>query len=337
MQTKLLRKTILAGCFLFLVIVRAEAQAKDTAISALPDYDVLFEDFKSFIDSLTAPRSFTTINIGASQGHFQYQTSRNSIEEKKRLLLTPTAGYYNKNGLGASVVGSVINESGTFTLYQTAATASYDYLKNPKLLTGISFTHFFTKKALPFYTSPLGNEVNAYITYRGWWLRPALAAGYGWGSLTSVEERKEKIKLQKKGPPSNIITTTESTEQIADLMLTASVKHDFYWRNVLSKKDYFRVTPQIALTGGTQKFGLAQTNSLYVSEKHSNTSILYNTERNFISARSQFQVVALSGRIRTEFSKGIFFVQPQLLLDYYFPEKEAGVRPSFVLNAGILF
>jgi hypothetical protein len=106
----------------------------------------------------------------------------------------------------------------------------------------------------------------------------------------------------------------------------------------VSKKDYFRLTPQLALTGGTQRFGLAQTiSSSYTSEKHSSTVNFYNTQKNLISVRSAFQLLALSARIRTEFSKGIWFVQPQLFFDYYFPETERKVEPSVVLNAGILF
>jgi hypothetical protein len=151
-----------------------------------------------------------------------------------------------------------------------------------------------------------------------------------------VEQRKEKIKLLKK-KPLNGTTTIETTESIADFSLTASVKHDFYWLNVVSKKDFFRVTPQLALTGGTQKYGLAQTNSLYVSEKQTGASILYNTDKNFVAAQSKFQLLALSARLRTEVSKGIFFFQPQLIFDYYFPERNNNVVTAFVVNAGILF
>ena len=175
-----------------------------------------------------------------------------------------------------------------------------------------------------------------YFSYRAWWLRPALAAGYGWGSISSVEERREKIKLLK-GKKLTATTTTETTEHISDLSLSASVKHDFYWRNVVSKQDVFRVTPQVVLSGGTQKFGLAQTNNSYVSEKRTGNAVSYNSENSFIAAKSHFQLLSISGRMRTEFSKGIFFVQPQVLFDYFIPEKDATVMTSFLLNAGILF
>jgi hypothetical protein len=343
--------------FLFLLLAGyapATAQKDTTAAEALPDYDILFNDLKSFLDSLTAPRTFATVTISASRGAFQYETSPTSMQEKERWLLTPTAGYYHKIGLGANIAGSLISDGGTLNLYQTAVTASYDYLKNWKLLTGVAYTRFFTKDKLPFYTSPLSNEINAYMTYRGWWLRPALSAVYGWGSTSSVEKQAQRIKNIKKekkvngrgnprrpepgGQGDSTTTIIELNESITDISLAASVKHDFYWRNVVSKKDYFRLTPQLALTGGTQRFGLAQTiSSSYTSEKHSSTVNFYNTQKNLISVHSAFQLLALSARIRTEFSKGIWFVQPQLFFDYYFPETERKVEPSVVLNAGILF
>src|SRR6476469_4164786 len=142
--------------FLLTIFVCRQAQAQnDPLLDSLPDYDALFNDFAHFLDSITAPRTFRLVNVGYSTGQFEYQTSDTSIKEIRKGILAPTIGYYNKNGLGVSAVGSVVLKNETLLLYQTAATASYDYLKNRRLMTGISFTHFFIKDSLPFYTSPL--------------------------------------------------------------------------------------------------------------------------------------------------------------------------------------
>jgi hypothetical protein len=338
------------------VLVCAHAQTNQTS-DTLPDYDALFNEFTHFIDSLLKPRSFATANIGFGTGHFEYQSSRNTITEKRRFIATPAVGYFHKSGLGLSAAGSVMTDAGAFTLYQTAATASYDYLKNRKLLAGVSFTHFFTKDSLPFYVSPLNNEVNGYFMYRGGWLRPAVAAVYGWGSVTSVEKQVENIvirdsavhksrgkgkgKTKKIGHPPPVRGTAtwilETNEAIADLSVTASVKHDFYWLNVISKRDYVRLTPQFAICGGTQRYGIAQTNNTYFSEKNSGTTLLYNTEKSFNTAHSQFQILSLSSRLRAEYSRGIYFIQPQLIVDYFVPERENKLATAFVLNVGILF
>jgi hypothetical protein len=189
----MLRKTSLLLLALFL-FASARSQ-KGEPIDSLPDYDALFNELEQFLDSITAPRSFTTVNIGFGNGVFQYLSAdRTSMKEVTQNIYTPSAGYYNKNGLGINLVSSIVNlDTIPFTPYQTAATLSYDYLKNRKFFTGVSFSRFFTKDSLPFYTSPLSNEANAYFSYRGWWLKCALLAGYGWGSITSVEQRKEKM------------------------------------------------------------------------------------------------------------------------------------------------
>jgi hypothetical protein len=342
-----MKKTLL---FLLALSAFMNVKAQKEPLDSLPDYDLLFNDLAQFIDSITAPRSFTLINIGYSQGHFEYPNSSNTIREIRKGIATPMVGYYNKNGLGVTVAGSLVSDNQAISLYQTSATTSYDYLKNRKLLTGISYTHFFAHDSLPFYTSPLNNQVYGYFSYRGWWLKPAIAAGYGWGSATTIEKQKTMLKLadqifynkkgkprKKGGPPVEGTTTTENTESIADLSIMASVKHDFYWLNVLSKHDYVRLTPQFVVQGGTQNFGLAQVHNTYISDKNSSTSILYNTEKSFITERSQFQLLSLSARLRTEFSKGIYFVQPQLMFDYYIPETTNRLSTAFVINAGILF
>ena len=41
--------------------------------------------------------------------------------------------------------------------------------------------------------------------------------------------------------------------------------------------------------------------------------------------------------LKTEYSKGKFFIQPQVLFDYYFPAKEGNFSTAFLLNAGVIF
>lgn len=330
-----MRKRLGLLAVLLLCLFAGRAQTK-TAVDSLPDYDALFSDLEAFLDSITAPHSFGLVNAGLTTGHFQYQTSSNKLTEKTQLILSPSVGYYHKSGIGATVVGSLIKAPDHILLYQTAASASYDYLKNRNFLTGVSVTRFFSKDSLPFYTSPLQNEASAYFTYRDAWLKPMLAVSYGWGNTTTVEERKEKIKLLK-GKPLNSTTTIETTEAIADFSTTVAVKHDFYWLHVCNENDYIRLTPQVVAQAGTQKFGLAQTNNSYVSEKHSSTTVLYNTENNYVSAKSKFQLLSLSARLRSEYSWKHFFVQPQLVFDYFIPDADNKFATAFVINAGVLF
>ncbi|MGV3657126.1 MAG: hypothetical protein ACO1NX_04200, partial [Chitinophagaceae bacterium] len=304
---------------------------KGQAVDSFAYYDDLFNELELFIDSITAPRSFATINVGAGNGFFNYQSASASLNNTRKIIITPSAGYYHKNGLGISLTGNGVFEQKDFNLYQVAASASYDYLQNRNFMTGVAYTHFFTKDSLQFYTSPLSNEAFAYFTYRQGWMKPSVAIGYGWGSRTNVEEREEKIKLLR-GKPLNSTTIIETTESISDLSVAASVKRDFYWLNVLFDKDHFRFSPQLTLLSGTQKFGLNQTSNYNFFNKKSGTSLFQNTEQVNLADESKFRPLSLSAQLRGEFSKGNFFVQPQLIFDYYFPAEQHNISTAFAIN-----
>jgi len=307
----------------------------DTSFADL-DYDDLFNELDLLLDSLTAPRSFALFNIAVGYNYFNYQAKESYLlEASKKLTYSPTLSYFFKNGLGISANTVVVNDGQKLNPYQFNITGSYDYIKNNKFITGISLTHFFTRDSLPFYTSPLKNDLYSYFTYRGFWLKPSIAASYGWGSRSAYEERQEYItslRLNARG-----YTRINTRESVNDFNLIGSVRHDFYWINVLSKKDYARITPQIVFTSGTQKFGFNQTSSTYATLPRTGTNVLYNTDNIALDDQLVFQPLSLSTYLKAEYSKGKFFFQPQLIFDYYFPAAEKNLTTAFVVNAGVIF
>jgi len=320
---------------LMLALSVAQAQKTKPAVDSLAYYDDLFNELETFLDSITAPRSFATISLGLSNGFFNYQNGSN-ISSNNQLVYSPSLGYYHKSGFGISATGSAMAEGfKKFNLYQVAASASYDYMQNSNFITGAAYTQFFTKDSLDFYTSPLTSEASAYFLYRNSWLKPSIAVNYAWGSRTHVEERNEKIKLLR-GKPLNSTTIIETTENVSDFSVAASVKHDFYWLNVLLAKDYFRFSPQLTLLSGTQRFGFNQTSNANYFNSKSGITILQNTEQMSLSEKSNFKPLSLSARLRGEFSTGIFFIQPQILLDYYFPAEEKNFTTGFAVTTGII-
>jgi hypothetical protein len=307
----------------------------DTSFADL-DYDDLFNELDLLLDSLTAPRSFALFNIAVGYNYFNYQAKESYLlEASKKLTYSPTLSYFFKNGLGISANTVVVNDGQKLNPYQFNITGSYDYIKNNKFITGISLTHFFTRDSLPFYTSPLKNDLYSYFTYRGFWLKPSIAASYGWGSRSAYEERQEYItslRLNARG-----YTRINTRESVNDFNLIGSVRHDFYWINVLSKKDYARITPQIVFTSGTQKFGFNQTSSTYATLPRTGANVLYNTDNIALDDQLVFQPLSLSTYLKAEYSKGKFFFQPQLIFDYYFPAAEKNLTTAFVVNAGVIF
>ena len=316
----------------------AQKPARDTTFDDLTDAELeeLFNDLDMLLDSLTAPRSFVLFNIGIGNSYFNYKSkSSYYLEASRKTAYTPSLSYYSRTGLGISASAVVVHDGLNLNPYQYYATGSYDYMKNKKFITGLAFTHFFAKDSLPFYTSPLRNEIYGYFTYKKFWLKPSIAVSYGWGSRSDYEEREEYINSLRLAV--NGFTRVNTRESINDLNLITSIRHDFYCMDILGKNDYIRFTPQVVFTSGTQKFGFNQTSSTYATVPRTGANVLYNSDQVYLDDQLYFQPLSVSTYIKAEYSKGKFFVQPQLILDYYFPASEKNFITAFALNAGVIF
>ena len=313
------------------------APTKDLpAIDTSIDYDELFRDFDEFMDSILTPRSYLMGSLSASKGYYSFESKSSSlITSSKKLTYSPTLGYYNKSGLGFTSIGYIINDNKNMNLYQFGLTPSFDYLKNRDLATGISYTRFFTKDSLPFYTTPIQNELYGYFTYRKWWVRPSLSFSYGWGSRTDYMQREELIqdlRLRRRG-----FTYINTKESVTDFSVIASVRHDFYWLDIFTHNDFVRFTPQLAFTSGTQKFGFNQSSSTYATIVRTGSNVLFSTENVYLDDQLKFQPLSLSFYLRTEYSIGKFFIQPQCIFDYYFPATSNNFNVVFSVNGGFIF
>lgn len=322
----------------------SQGNPADTAIAPVQDlsvidttlnYDELFQDFDAFMDSILSPRSYLLTSLSMTKGYYNFERkNRTTIETEKKMTYSPTIGYYHKGGLGITTTGYIVDDGVNMNFYQGGITPSFDYLKDKRFAAGFSYTKFFTRDSLPFYTTPLQNELYAYFTYRKWWVRPMFAVSYGWGSRTDYAEREELIqdlRLRRRG-----FTYVNTEERISDFSLVTSVRHDFYWLDVLAYKDHIRFTPQVAFTSGTQKFGFNQSSSTYGTLIRTNSNVLYSTENVYLDDEIRFQPLSLSLFLRGEYSIGKFFVQPQLTMDYYFPATSNNFNAIFSVNIGCM-
>jgi hypothetical protein len=301
------------------------------------DYEDPFQDFDAFMDSILSPHSYFLASLSVNRGFYSFQTKNIStlIEPTRKLTYSPILAYCHKNGIGFTTTGSIINDGQNINLYQFSITPSYDYLENKSLATGVSFTKFFTKNSLPFYTTPLQNELYGYFTYRKLWIRPTIAASYGWGSRKDYMKREsviQDLRLRRSG-----YTYINTEESVSDFSLLLSVRHDFYWLDVIAFNDHIRFTPQITLTSGTQKFGFNQTSSTYATVVRTGSNVLYSTEEIYLDDQIKFQPLSLSLFLRGEYAIKKFFIQPQLALDYYFPAEKNNFATMFSLNLGFMF
>ena len=304
----------------------------DTSIN----YDDLFRDFDAFMDSILSPNSYFLASLSLGKSYYNFETKSSSlIESSKKLIYSPTMGYYHKSGFGVTTTGYIVNDKKNMNFYQFSVAPSFDYLHNKSLAAGISFTKFITKDSLPFYTTPLQNELYAYFTYRKTWIRPMLALSYGWGSRSDYIKREsviQDLRLRRRG-----FTYINIKESVRDFSLMASVRHDFYWLDIFNKKDHIRVSPQLAFTSGTQKFGFNQSSSTYATVVRTNSNVLYSSENVYLDDQLKFQPLSLSLFLRGEYSIGRFFIQPQFVLDYYFPSVSQNLTGLFSINAGLMF
>jgi hypothetical protein len=327
-------KKLLLVIISFVSVTLLQAQ-KVKALDSLAYYDELFNELDAFIDSITAPRTMVLINVGVSNNFLNYQTGSDvGLDSRRKISLSPSVGYYHKNGLGINAASTIVHDGIRMNPYQFLVTGSYDYLKSEAFIAGVSGTHFFTRDSLSFYTSPLQNEVNGYFTYKKWWIKPSLSLSYGWGSREEYEEREEYITSLRLRPAG--YTQINTQESINDFSVTASVRRDFYWLDLLGKDYVLRLTPQLMFVSGTQKFGFNQTSSTY-STKVNGKRVLFDADDVYLDDKVTFQPLSLTAFIKSELSFGKFFVQPQLALDYYFPAKENHLNTGFIFNAGLIF
>lgn len=304
------------------------------------DYDLLLKDLDAFLDSILMPNSYYLANLSIGKGYFNFERKSSLyLQTAKKLTYSPSFGYYDKSGFGITGTGYMVNDDVKMNLYQFSITPSFDYLKNKKLATGFSYSRYFTKDSLPFYTSPLQNELYAYFTWRKLWVRPSIQLSYGWGSRSEFMEREELINSLRLRPRG--YTFVNTTESVSDFSITGSLRKDIYWLDVFTYNDHIRFTPQAAITMGTQKFGFNQSSATYAQILRSNGSgganVLYNSENIYLDDKINFQPLSWSLFLKGEYSVGKFFIQPQVIFDYYYPATSNNFNTLFTVNIGCMF
>ena len=314
------------------------AQEDDLAIDTTMDYDALLSELEIFLDSLLKPRSYFLASVSATPGYFNFTEKNNTrLLILKKLIYTPTIGYYHKSGLGLGFSGNLIDDEKHLNLYQFGITPSIDFLHNRKLIGGFSYTRYFTKDSLPFYTTPVKNEANGYIFWRKPWLQMSLSVNYGWGNFRDVKARISFINFLRLRRRIIDYLLQNAEANVSDFSVTASVLHHFYWLNIFSKKDNIRLTPQIIFTSGSQQFGLNQPVTNSTIPKTTRTNLVTAARELSLDEKNKFEPVSLSAVIKAEYDIGKFFIQPQFILDYYFPAREKNLSALFSISAGFVF
>src|SRR5687768_10493831 len=106
-----MRKFLIVAFLLLSAGTRAQNSRSDSSLAAITDYEAFFDELEHFIDSITAPRSFVMVHSGFSAGHFYYYGEGDAAPYiKKRMVVTPSAGYFHKSGLGIALNALTVME-----------------------------------------------------------------------------------------------------------------------------------------------------------------------------------------------------------------------------------
>lgn len=329
--------------FLFLLLPlcwqRTSAQQDDSLKELLANTDTktlidsLMIGFDDYLDSILNKQNHFHVSLGVGSGLYSIETSNKaSYINKSRIVFSPAAGFMHKIGFGINAAAFIMADEKKFVPYMGAIIPSYDLIKR-NFSTGVSFSKYIVKDSLNFYTTPINNELYSYFTYKKWWLRPTLAVSYGWGSEASYNKRKIQIKKNRK-KTNSIYVIEKNIEQVSDLSLLFSVRKDFSFFEVLSKRDMVCLTPVILFRAGTQQYGF---NSTYSYEAPKSVKVNNLPTNNSITDRSRFLPESAAMILRASYLTGNWVLQPQFLVDYYLPGAEAPVSTAWSVTAGWSF
>jgi hypothetical protein len=280
--------------------------------------DSLMKDLDLFLDSLTAPKSFLNISIGAGNGFFSFENDNSVyLSTKKKIILSPDIGYYHKSGIWLSATAFMISDNGRLNPYQFAFSPSYGLIRR-SFSTGISYTRYVNKDSVDFYITPVQNEFFAYFSYKKWRVRPSINFAYGWGSKASYEKRRliRYARLLSQADRDYVV-----------------IKNEESVRDVLGKDDNITFTPVLLLNSGTRNFGFNTSYSYNFSAIRTN-SLPSNQQ---LSDNIGFAPQSTSLVLRGSYMKSRFLIQPQMLFDYYLPEGDDKFNMAFSISAGLSF
>lgn len=295
--------------------------------------DSLLKDFDLYLDSLVGRKSFFTVNAGIGTGFFSFNDKNTvTVNTEKKLIFSPSAGYFHKSGFGISGSAYALLNGG-MNFYQYSFSPSFDYIKK-RISTGIAYTRYITKDSLDFYTTPIQNEVFAYFSYKKWWVRPTLSLSYGWGSNEEYEKREidRRLRLLR----TRYFVNIKNETSVRDFSATISVRKDIDWYNVLQKSDNITLTPIAMLNAGTQNYGFNTSYSYNFSPVRAN-SLPSNYE---ISDNTQFALQSACFALRGSYLKGRFLLQSQVLFDYFLQDlddSDSKLSTVYSITAGLSF
>jgi hypothetical protein len=302
-------------------------ESKPTDIDSTAVIDSLLAEMALYGDLMDSVnnKSYVDLNIGIGNGFFVSKdpTVTNTANSAIYLL---GGGYYHKTGFSLTGILQAVNENGRLNLYQANLTAAYDYSKGQQFAYGGSFTKYFNSGSTGYTASIINNEVYTYIQYKKSWFNPSLAFDYGWG------QSSETVVRTIRRPNGQIVTVPVTTNtKGSDFSMIASVGHEWEKTGLLTSNDVLNFSPLLFLSAGTSTYGL---NNTIGSGGGLQNSRLRNSGG---SETTKFQPQSISLLLNTNYYFGLFYIAPQILVDYSLQYPEDPLSSIFSVNLGLNF
>ncbi|MBV8255313.1 MAG: hypothetical protein JO154_22120 [Chitinophaga sp.] len=280
-------------------------------------------ELENQLDSLLSKKEKSELVAGIGYGNNPaYGSKVPNYDEPlvMKTFITPSLTYYHKSGFYGSFSGYYLFDAFKNPWFEWDFTAGYDYSKNDKFITGVSYTRYFFTDSSDVPLSPIKNETFAYFYYRGWWLQPGVSLDYGWGkTVTEGLHTRETLR----GSDFNVITT---------------VRHPFIFTGLLSAKDAVLLTPSVSLTMGTANyFSNLKAFQYYTRTPKVNKLVKHPGKETSIEQRTEFQPRAVDLTVNFSYLIGKVTISPCYTMFETFNLGESGLLSYFTARVSYTF
>jgi hypothetical protein len=213
------------------------------------------EELQRQLDSMLQKQEKNEVVVGVGYGNNPAYGAKTADFERPIVMknfFSPSIAYYHKSGFSGSFSGYYLFNSEKNPWFEWDLSASYDYTKNKRFLTGISYTRYFFADSSDVPLTPIKNELFVYFYYRKWWLEPGISLDFGWGRQTDREVSYSQIGRRRR--TITVGTETLNTVSARDFNMILAVRHPFIFIDVLKFDDALLFTPSLGLTLGTAHY-----------------------------------------------------------------------------------
>lgn len=323
---------------LFAVFLFSKSYAQVTpSDKQIMDSLIQNDEFLKMLDKIDDVESYFRINVGIGNRLFSGNNKAvQNLDSKKKLVFTPSMGYFHKSGLSLSFAGYLLSENSKFNFYQYALSPSYSYSKGKVANALISYIHYFKESRHNPSASPFNNEIYLNLIFKKPFVKPGFSAGYSSGNFREIVNIDTTVIILNR--PTQIKYTDTANTKISSFSVSTSIEHDFAFYTLFSKNDGLRFTPQLSLISGINNYSVAHKSSTQFYNLYTQRRLKKLRRFESSTGDSKYELQSLGLDLDLNYSIGKFYIEPEIYLDYYLPKTDGkAFTQVYNFNIGITF